>query len=392
VRQAGVTTRTYLVAGANGHSIRLLRVTVAAQFIVRVGEREGVRLMALGAGHPQVEAFVGMGGLVAAAAGLRRHEGLGSGWVWIVTTGARTPSADLRMIRMHVRVTICAGFFRASAHIVRGVAARALGVCLHGDFSQDVNRRVARAASDGRCFGKPMRFMTADALGVALVEQGAGRHDRLLFRVAGRARTESLRRRRVLMLVTRSANLHGRLVQRSVGRRNVLVTIGTLSGLRCAIFMRVMTVQALARAVNPDRDSVALRGGVAADALRGGKGFGQGGLPVLDARPVGKRKGVTRRAVRLDFRAEALRGLNLRMANTRFLLVASGAASGRRDANRIGLELVALSASHVLFDDVHLVTLAQTRALPGELHADARNGRRVRTGHADRQGEHEQRQ
>jgi hypothetical protein len=80
---------------------------------------------------------------------------------------------------------------------------------------------------------------------------------------------------------------------------------------------------------------------------------------------------VTRRAVRLDARAEPLLGLNTRMSNVRLALVATGTGLGRDRAHGVAGHRVAFRTGHFGFGDVDAVAADGPRRGPRALHVEA---------------------
>ena len=138
VRQAAVTARTILVPSAQRDARKLLRVTVATQIPVAQRELECVRLMALSAGDPLMKRSFRVRSLMAGATFRDHFERVRGRGVRLMATRARAFTWNRRMVGMDVRVTRCAGFLRATAHVMRRVTAGALAVGEHTRLSQHV--------------------------------------------------------------------------------------------------------------------------------------------------------------------------------------------------------------------------------------------------------------
>jgi hypothetical protein len=173
------------------------------------------------------------------------------------------------MIGVNVAVTFGASSFRAIAHVVWGVAARALLMARGVSAAQDGKILVARAARGRLVFGELVRTMATHALPMAGVEQRSCCDDRRLLGVTRHARPERFRCRGVLLLVACRAGLGDGLAGRGVRCSHFFVAV--VAGCRhwLGIFVRSMAVEALLRVVNLHGRRRALGGQVAMRAVAG---------------------------------------------------------------------------------------------------------------------------
>jgi hypothetical protein len=173
------------------------------------------------------------------------------------------------MIRLLAGVTPGAGLIGAATHVVGAVAARALLMGRHAGLTQHLHVLVTTAAGRGLFLGKLVRAMTAHAFQVPTFEQRRGRDQRLLFGVAGHARREGIRGRRVLFLMTRGADLIRRLAVDRMSWRDLLVALAARAGLRRGILVRLMAAQALFAGVHLHGGCVVLGPEVAVRTITG---------------------------------------------------------------------------------------------------------------------------
>jgi len=131
VRQTAVTIAALLVSGAQRDARQLRCVAVATQGLPQLFQGECVRGMALRAGEALVKILIRVSRLMAAAAPEHRVEQVPRRRVRIMTASARVRPVGLRVIRVNLGVAALARFFGCAAHVMRGVAARALVVRLH---------------------------------------------------------------------------------------------------------------------------------------------------------------------------------------------------------------------------------------------------------------------
>ena len=343
--QAGVATAAVLVTLELGDGAHLLGMATTAQASVGLGQRELMRLVALRARHRAVKVLIAVRGFMAAAAGDRRFTHVTGGGVGVVTANAAAQRLELRVVRMHALVALRAGFFRAAAHVVRGVTALAGGVCRHRSGGQCVSFSVARAARQRRLLAEVVRLMTTHTLRVAIGKQRSLRHDWLLTSVARLTRGESVDGRGMLMLVTRRADLLGSLTQRGVVGLNVAVAARARPGLGRRVLVNVVAAHAIGSAMHDYGRDGSLRLRVTAHAILrleiGVRRHSAGGLAQasVDFR---RREFVAIAAIRFGCVAEALGRLGGSVTQATLRFMAPRAARRRGRANGVTVQLMAL--------------------------------------------------
>ena len=168
---------------------------------------EMVRGVAASARGTTVEGLLRSGLLVAATAGACDGRCLRAGGVRVVASLTASEPSSLWVIRVHVPVAVLARRRGALAHVVRLVAARAVGMrrylrcCEHDDVC------VAVATRDREVCSKLMGAMTVHAGVMATGEQCARRHHGLRLTVTLDAGRERIRGWGVLMSVTSPTSL-----------------------------------------------------------------------------------------------------------------------------------------------------------------------------------------
>ncbi len=145
-------------------------MTVLAGAVIGDFAHEIVRCVTALAVDAGVKVRIFGGGLMAAAAGTGAVMSLRAVGVGIVTAHAAAGGSGSWMIRVNVAVAFGAGLLRAPAHVVRGVAARALLMRHRVSAAQDRDVLVARAARRCLVLGELVRTMAAHALPMAGVE------------------------------------------------------------------------------------------------------------------------------------------------------------------------------------------------------------------------------
>jgi len=368
VRQTGVAALAVLVTGHGMDEPDLPGMAIVASGFLGKRAHEIVRLVATLAVRAAVKVPVGSRNLVAAAAALRAGIEPRARRVGIVASNAGTRDAATRVVGMLVAVTLCAGSLGRAAHVVRRVAALALGVLAHPLSTEHVHVFVAAPAGDGLRFLELMRPVAADALAVALGKYGGLRHDRTLRGVTGGATAPRLGCRRVLVLMAEATGSARRFSVGSVGGRDVAVTGGARRGLGLGILVRAVATHALVGAVNLHRGNRALALSVAALAIACGvtERSAQPGL-VTGAL---ERERVARGAVGASRGAEALLSFFRGVLDAGLLFMASRAALGFDASDRVAGELVALGARNLLVHDVDLMAAGFSGALPLRGHVD----------------------
>ena len=172
------------VADAHGGQRELFLVTALTSDVLRQLELEMVRRVTLLALGSAVKRMLGLCSLVTTATRASDHELL-LGWRMRVvarhTAAARDP---LGMIRMHVPVALGASRGRRRADVVRRVATAASRVRRHFGLRQHHHRRVTGTTRHDFALLELVWFVAARALAVPAGKERAGRHDRLVFRVA----------------------------------------------------------------------------------------------------------------------------------------------------------------------------------------------------------------
>jgi hypothetical protein len=166
VRESAMTARAILVTAARRDSRQLLRVTAAAQGALGLGERESVRLVALGAADAAVKLIVRVGGLVAAAAAAGRFAEMATRRMRVVATDTGA-HLQLRVIRMHRRMAVGTSLRRSPAHVMGRVAARALVVGRDARRCQRHDLGVARTARASFVLSELVRSMATHAFAVS---------------------------------------------------------------------------------------------------------------------------------------------------------------------------------------------------------------------------------
>lgn len=402
MRQPGVAAGTVSVAHALADRAHLARMTATAKAAVGLGQGEFVRLVAASTRHRSVKALIAVGGLVTAAARLRRLGQMPRSWVRVMAADAAASSGELGVVGVHVLVTVDAGRRGAAAHVVGSVATGAGGV--RGDLrrGQGVHLGVARATGQSLLLAELVRLVTAHALDVAFGEQSRFRDNRLLAGVAGLAAGKRSGSRSVLVLVACRAHLLGCLAERGVLRLDVTVAACTRPRLRRGVFVDVVTTHTLGSAVHDHGWSGPLCRSVTTHAVLGleismrGDAAGCGTTDHPDTAELQRRKFMAVGAVGFRSVAKALDRLELGVSQTTLLLMARGAARWRSDADRVALQNVALGAGQLLLNDVHLVPDGRARALPSRLHVQVLGWRpriqaRRERGQRDRKRRREQR-
>lgn len=381
MRQPRVTTLAVSMPRQGGHLRQLSTVTVEASAVIGAFAHEIVRRVAALAVDASVKIRILGGGLVTAAAGTRAGVNLRAAGMRIVTAHAAAGGPGFGMIRVHPAVALGARLLRAAAHVVWGVAARALLVAGGLSATQHGNTLVTRAARRSLVFGEIVRTMTTHALPMAGVEQRGLRHYRRLLRVTRHARAERFRSRRVLLLVARGASLSDRLARARVGRRHVLVAVGARRRDRFGVLVRPVAVEAFFGVVYLHGGRRALSNQMAVGAVAGRVGVGVERLPARQRfeRTDGSvfREAVAKRAVALGGTGETRLGLVGRVRKLRLLVVTLRAALGVHRADLAFADGVAVVAGHVLLHDVYLMTadLARRRPTGRNIDAQTRVGR-----------------
>jgi len=189
--------------------------------VFRQVERELVRNVARRARLAAVKRVVGRRDLVATAARTRDLRGRCGRRVWIVAADAGF--VRLRMIRMHLLVTGNADRIAHGLDVVRRVATLAARVLGHERRGEHAHALVTGLTRDDARLRKIVRTVAPDAVGMASGEEGRRWNDGLMARVTGDAGADRLRCRRVLMRVTRGADLAGRLPRLGVHRLDAFV-------------------------------------------------------------------------------------------------------------------------------------------------------------------------
>jgi hypothetical protein len=325
--QAAVATGAVSVPALHRGLRELPRVAAAAQAAVGLGELEGVRFVTLSASQPTVKFIVLVGRLMAAAAGFCRLAGMRAGRVRLVTARAAASCVEVGVIRMHAGVAIGARALHAAAHVVRSMAALAISVGGHTRSGQDVHLGVTGAARPSRLLLEFVRPMTANTLAVPASKERSGWHQWLLVRVTSLAARARCGGRSMLVLMTRCADVLGGLVGGRMARRNLAMTIraGAWSG--SGVLVRAVATQALTAAMHDHGGSRALADGVTASAVTWReftrrRRFCGGGR----RRAQRHGEGMTQRAIRVRFFAEALRRLLLGVAQATLGLVTGNTA------------------------------------------------------------------
>lgn len=211
---------------------------------------EVVRRVAALAVHARVKLRVFGGGLVAATARARIGVDLSAAGMRVVTTDAAAGSTGLRMVGVHVAVTLGAGLLGAATHVMRGVAIHTLLMARRVGTAERGEVLVARAARSSLLFTELVGTMAAHALAMASSEQRRLRDDWLLFCVTRNARPQGFRGRRVLFLVAGGAGLDDRFAGRCVSCHDVFVAVGAGSRNGLGVFVRAVAVEALFGVVN----------------------------------------------------------------------------------------------------------------------------------------------
>ena len=187
------------------HEPDLLGMAVVASGFVGERAHEVVRLMATLAVGPSVKVLVRSRNLVAAAAALGPSIEPRARRMRVVASDTGTGDAAARMIGVLVAMAFRARPFGRAVHVVRSVAALAIGVLAHALSAEHVHVFVTAATGDRFRLFELMRAVAADALAVALGKDRRFGHDRILRGVTGGAPAARLGRGRVLVLVTDAA-------------------------------------------------------------------------------------------------------------------------------------------------------------------------------------------
>lgn len=232
------------------HARQLGSVASRARTSIRAFAHEIMRGMAALARDARVELLVVGRALVTRAAIPHSHARLSTGRMRVVAADARSDPALLRMVRVLVGVAARASLIGATQYVVRRVAARALAMARGVTGAEHRQIFVAGPASNGLVLTESMGLVTTDAGHVTTVEQRGRRYDRLRLLMTRHARGQRLRAGGVLLLVAGRANLVRRLARDGVRRLDVLVAVLARTRLRRRIFVRPMTIEALAGVVD----------------------------------------------------------------------------------------------------------------------------------------------
>jgi hypothetical protein len=234
-------------------------------------------LVTLGAVHAAVASVVGPGKLMTAAALTSGALATGSMRVRVMTAHAPPTPAQLRMIRMNVRMALGTRQARGILYVVWRVTAGAVVVSRDMAAPEQGLVLVTRATIDGLLGPELVRSVTPEAFGVPAGEQRRFGHYGLVLLVAIDARGARVCCRRVLVLVAGAARFSHGLARTRVCRRNVLVTIAARRAARGLLRVGPMTAQTILRAMHLYRWKLALGGRMTTLAVgRGERGDERG--------------------------------------------------------------------------------------------------------------------